>query len=123
MENTVCHFEIPADDLSALQKFYAALFSWTILVPAGQGEEYLFVRTSQQPEALGGALIKRRSERHGPTIFFTVESVEEKAKKLEELGGTILIPKTALPKLGWVVTALDPQGNALGFFEEDPRAA
>jgi len=28
MINTVCHFEIPADNVDALQDFYGKLFGW-----------------------------------------------------------------------------------------------
>jgi len=122
MENTPCHFEIPADDLEAARDFYTGLFSWTIKEGAEGDGEYLMISPAGQTGALGGGLMKRAEGRQ-LTIYFTVESVDESARRVEELGGTILAPKVAIPRIGWAVTARDPQGNDIGLFEEDPEAA
>ena len=46
MSHTIVHFEIPADDPEALDKFYSDLFDWKILkVPMGDGMEYFMVHT------------------------------------------------------------------------------
>ncbi len=124
MESTICHFEIPADDLDGARTFYAKLFGWTIEPAPNLTESYLFVRTSQtQNNAVGGGILKRIDPRHGVTIYFAVASVDESVKLIESLGGTVLVPKAAIPKLGWAVTARDPQGNTFGLFQEDPNAA
>jgi uncharacterized protein len=122
MENTVCHFEIPTDDLEAAQRFYTTIFGWSVTPAPQLDREYLFIRTSEQTGAVGGALLKRTDER-GMTIYFAVEQIDRTAKMIEEQGGTITLPKTALPKVGWVLTARDPQGNTIGLFQEDATAA
>ena len=123
MESTVCHFEIPADDVDAAEKFYSALFGWTIAAAPQLGDQYRFIRTSAEPGALGGGILRRINGLHGLTLYFTVASVDESAKKVEALGGKVLLPKTAIPKIGWAVIAQDPQGNTIGCFQEDPEAA
>jgi uncharacterized protein len=123
MDNTVCHFEIPVDDLEQARKFYCGVFGWTISTGNAHGEEYLFVRTAPEPGAVGGGLLKRIDPQHGVTVYFAVESVKESAQKIEELGGKIVLPKTAIAQIGWLVTARDPQGNLLGLFQADPQAA
>lgn len=123
MENTICHFEIPADDLEAARSFYGALFSWSLEPAPNLGDAYLFIRTSQTPGAVAGGLVKRSDVQPGVTLYFTVSDVEESARKVEALGGKIVIPKTALPTIGWAVVARDPAGNSLGLFQEDPSAA
>jgi len=124
MESTICHFEIPADDLQAAGEFYSALFGWSV-TPAGS--DYMLIRTSEQPGALGGALFRRPAAGgelpRGVTLYAVVESVEEAASKLEELGGTVLSPKAAVPGMGWTVVGQDPQGNAIGLFQRDEGAA
>jgi predicted enzyme related to lactoylglutathione lyase len=123
MENTICHFEIPADDVEAARKFYAALFDWTIEPAPRMDGKYLFVRTSKQAGVVAGGILPRIDPQHGVTVYFTVASLEDSAKALEALGGKVLVPRTAVPQLGWVLTARDPQGNTLGLFEEDASAA
>ena len=122
MDATVCHFEIPADDVDAARRFYGELFNWTIN-PAPGKDDYLFIRTSQDnPAALGGGIVKRPDPQHGVTLFVMVDSVEAMATKLEALGGKVLQPKTAVPRMGWTVLARDPQGNPIGLFQLDTQA-
>jgi predicted enzyme related to lactoylglutathione lyase len=51
------------------------------------------------------------------TNYFSVESVDEYCKKIEELGGTIKVPKMEIPGLGWWALALDQEGNHFGVLE------
>lgn len=119
MASTICHFEIPVDDVAAARKFYSELFGWSIASAPEHGEEYLFIRTSEQADALGGGILKRVEQGHGLTVYINVESIDDSLKKLEELGGTVLVAKTAVPQLGWFVTARDPQGNTIGLFQRN----
>lgn len=124
MESTICHFEIPADDLDAARSFYAKLFGWTIQPAPSLGDSYLLIRTAQdRDDAVGGGILKRIDPKHGVTIYFAVASIDESVTTIESSGGSILVPKAAIPKLGWAVTARDPQGNTFGLFQEDPDAA
>lgn len=126
MASTICHFEIPADDLQAAGEFYGALFGWSV---APAGPDYMLIRTSEQPGALGGALFRRSGPAaegevpRGVTLYAVVESVEEAASKLEKLGGKVLSPKAAVPGMGWTAVGQDPQGNAIGLFQRDEGAA
>jgi uncharacterized protein len=123
MDHNICHFELPADDTGALRSFYSKLFAWTIEPAPGLGDDYLFIRTSQQAGVVSGGLLKRSEAQPALTVYFTVEDVVASAKKLEELGGKVVVPKCAVPKLGWAVVGRDPAGNTVGLFQEDPTAA
>jgi predicted enzyme related to lactoylglutathione lyase len=124
MQSTVCHFEIPAEDLAAAKEFYSKLFGWEVVEAFSQeAPEYMLVRTSEQQGALGGALFKRGEDGRGVTLYVMVESVDDAAAKLEELGGAVLVPKAPVPGMGWTVLARDPQGNPIGLFQEDKEAS
>jgi predicted enzyme related to lactoylglutathione lyase len=43
-------------------------------------------------------------------------------RKLEQHGGKICVPKMAIPKVGWLAYATDPEGNAFGIIEPDAAA-
>jgi uncharacterized protein len=118
MAGTVCHFEIPAGDTRALSKFYGALFGWTFAEVQGPSEGYLLARTSPEPGALLAGLCRPYEAGQGVTVYVTVDSVEETARRIEELGGKILLAKTEIPTLGWIVVAKDPEGNVVGVFEK-----
>ena len=49
--------------------------------------------------------------------YIWVESVDEYSKKVETLGGKIVVPKMEIPGLGWWALALDPEGNHFGLLE------
>jgi predicted enzyme related to lactoylglutathione lyase len=59
---------------------------------------------------------------HRITIYIGVESVDEYLAMVESLGGTIVLPKTAVPAMGYFAHFLDSEGNALAIFEENPEA-
>lgn len=45
--------------------------------------------------------------------YILVESVGEYSKKVEELGGKMIVPKQTVPGMGHLAVALDPEGNTL----------
>ena len=42
--------------------------------------------------------------------------------KAEQAGGRIVMPKTAVPGVGWLSYAKDTEGNIFGMIENDPKA-
>ena len=45
--------------------------------------------------------------------YITVDDVEASAKRIEKLGGEVIIPPTDIPKVGRFCTIKDPQGISL----------
>ncbi len=70
---------------------------------------------------VNGGMYERKDadvpDRAKPINYISVESVEEYSKKIEALGGKILVPKMAITGIGWWALALDPEGNAFGILE------
>jgi len=73
--------------------------------------------------AINGGMMKRQAPGAGITVYINVESADEYTKKLEALGGTVVLPKTAVPSMGYFVVFQDTEGNALALWEENPGAA
>jgi uncharacterized protein len=127
LDHTIVHFEIPADDIEKLKKFYKNLFGWKMEKYPGPTEYYTLetvpVDKNMMPIRAGsnGGLFKRKDAQNPqnakPTNYFAVESVEEYSKKIEALGGKIKVPKMEIPGLGWWALALDPEGNHFGIIE------
>ncbi len=55
--------------------------------------------------------------------YYGVESVGAFSEKAQSLGGTVIVPKQAVPQIGYFAVCLDPEGNPFAFFEDDPNAA
>ncbi len=123
MNATICHFEIPCDDLEKAKEFYAGLFGWKLVPMPNMEDEYLLVQTSAEPGSLGGGLTRRGDDDPGTRIYVMVEDLDASADKIDALGGTIQGEKTAIPGVGWFLTATDPEGNQIGMFQEDKEAA
>ena len=126
MDHTIVHFEIPADDVAKLKTFYGDLFGWKMeKVPGFESMDYHMVTTVPVDEnmkplrrGVNGGIYKKQDQQSKFTYYVQVESADEYSKKIEELGGKITAPKMEIPNMGWVVFALDPEGNAFSIFEE-----
>jgi hypothetical protein len=43
--------------------------------------------------------------------------VDDYVKKIEALGGTVIVPKMEVPGIGWWALALDPEGNQFAILQ------
>ncbi|XHH08236.1 MAG: VOC family protein [Candidatus Bathyarchaeia archaeon] len=125
MDHTIIHFEIPANDVEKIKKFYTELFGWKI--NKSPSMEYYNIETVPMDEkgnlqrpGVNGGLYKREQPQQQALNYVYVESVEEYSKKVAALGGQVLVAKTEIPQMGWFAVAKDPEGNTFGIFETIP---
>ena len=114
--SSIVHFEIPAEDLQRAKNFYTKLFGWKI--ESWQGMDYMMIDTY----GLGGGMMKRMHPDQQITDYIGVPSVDEYSAKVEKLGGKIIVPKKAVPGMGYFVICMDTENNAFGIWEMDPAA-
>ena len=124
VDHTIVHFDIPADDVEKLRRFYGGLFGWKIEKMPGP-MEYYNIETVPVDEhgnlvrpGVNGGMMKRETPDQRPVNYIAVESVDEYSGKIKSLGGRIIAPKQEVPGMGWWALALDPEGNSFGIFEE-----
>jgi len=113
----LCHFEIPVDDVARAKRFYQDLFGWQI---NEAGEGYHLIETGENE--VGGGMMKRVVPQQQPTLYFQVESADDYIPKIQQLGGTIIVPKTPVPSMGYFAQALDTEGNVFAIWQDDPHA-
>jgi predicted enzyme related to lactoylglutathione lyase len=131
MSHGVVHFEIVADDPEKLAGFYSGLFDWKIEKMPMEGMPYWMIQTvptneqgmPTEPGGINGGLTPKMSPDHRPLNYVNVEDVSAYVAKTRQLGGTVLMDKTAIPGMGYFAQLMDPQGNAFGLFQGDPTAA
>ena len=123
VDHTIVHFEIPADDVEKLRKFYSQLFGWKIEKMPGP-VEYWGIQTVPVDEKGGpirpgvnGGMMKKQNPEHKPVNYILVESVDEYVRKIESLDGKIVVPKMEVPGIGWWALALDPEGNQFAILQ------
>lgn len=118
----VVHFEIAADNTERAAKFYADVFGWNINKWDGP-QEYWMVSTGQR-EAPGfdGGLMKKMENFLGVINTIDVDSVDEYAEKITDSGGAVVMPKMAIPSIGFFAYCRDTEGNIFGIMQKDPTA-
>lgn len=124
MNHTVVHFEIPADDVDKLKRFYVNVFGWkTVDIPQ---MEYIMFQTVPTDEkgmlkepGLNGGLYKRTSKEQVPVNYVSVESVDEYIERAIENGGKLLVPKMYIPTIGDTAWITDPEGNPVGLMRPE----
>jgi predicted enzyme related to lactoylglutathione lyase len=100
--------------------FCGKLFGWQIALVEGY-DDYWLIQTGDEQDITGG-LMKRQAPDQGPVSDVQVESVADYAARVTELGGTLIIPKSPVPGMGWFAHFVDPEGNLFALWEADESA-
>jgi len=122
MTNSLTHFEIYGARPAELADFYRSVFGWQVeQMPA---VDYWRIQTgTAEVKGLHGGLTYRAIPRlNGWMLFVNVAALDQTVALVQRLGGSIVRPKTAVPKTAWVTIVADPQGNIFGVWEADATA-
>ena len=117
----VSHFELPADDPSRCMRFYESVFGWTFQKWDGP-MEYWLVKTGEGP-GIDGGLGRRRQPGEPPTNVIDVPSLDATIQSVKKAGGTEVVPKMAIPGVGWVAYFMDTENSVFGVIQHDPAAS
>ncbi len=119
----VVHFEIPADNPDRVAEFYKKVFGWDIQKWEAP-MDYWLISTGKdsEPGIDGGIARKKDRPASGVLVTAQVDSVDECLKKVIIAGRSIVIPKRAIPGVGYLAHFRDPEGNVIGIMENNPSA-
>ncbi len=118
----VVHFGISVADPEAAAEFYREVFDWAIAKWEGP-VDYWLVTTGEEGQAgIDGGLVRSEGEEPHTINSIDVPSIDEFVARVEAAGGKVVVPKTALPGVGYQAYCADPQGAFFGLHEEDPEA-
>jgi predicted enzyme related to lactoylglutathione lyase len=122
VSNRPIHFELGVVQPERAVQFYEAVFGWKSTKWDGP-MPYWLVTTGpdNQPGINGGIMIHQDSQ---PRTVNTigVESVDDFAAKVTAAGGQVVVPKMAIPGIGWQAYCLDTEGNLFGIHQMDASA-
>lgn len=121
------HFEVHAADPERAVAYYQNLFDWKFTKWEGP-MPYWVIKTGEGPGIDGGLVPRRGSVTpDAPVIAYvctvSVAALDDSLAKAVSLGGTLALPKQAIPGIGWLAYAKDSEGNIFGMMENDPAAA
>jgi predicted enzyme related to lactoylglutathione lyase len=118
----VVHFEIPSDDPERSVRFYSELFGWEFQKWDGPMDYWMVTTGGENEPGINGGLMPRQEPSQGVVNVVDVPSVDEYVAKAEAAGGTVVLPKTPVPGVGWLAYITDPDGNVTGMMQEDSNA-
>jgi len=123
----IVHFEIHADDPQRAIKFYSSCFGWEFNKWEGPLDYWLITTGPKEEVGIDGGLMKRMTPIDGEAVIayvctMGVEDLDSTIKRVEENGGTVAIPKDAIPGVGWLAYFKDTEGNLFGAMQSDMSA-
>lgn len=124
----VVHFEIHADDPQRAVNFYQDIFGWQINKWDGPEDYWLVITGPDSEPGINGALLRRPQLVNGDGVIayvctIDVPSLDDTIAKITARGGTLALPKMAVPGVGWLAYYKDTEGNVFGVMQSDPSAA
>lgn len=117
--NAVSWFEIPATDLDRAQKFYEAIFGFT-MTAMDLPNIKMRMFPIEDRMGVGGAVVYSAgfynpSATEGPLLYLNANpDVQLVLDKVEAAGGKIMVPKTEIsPEYGHMGVFIDTEGNRI----------
>ncbi len=120
-------FELICDDTKQAKAFYSEVISWEFETDSNN-PAYTLVKTKGSDHPIAGILPKSELMIENKTIpshwgcYVTVTDIEKRMEKAKELGGTIIVPCTPIPKVGTFCVIQDPQGAVISLMEYDIKS-
>lgn len=108
--------ELITTDLTSAKEFYGELLGWTFTeTKTIYGNPYLVIH--REGTNVGGMMLKDGNVPDDVIpcwdTYITVDDIEASVKRVEELGGEVILPPTDIPKVGRFCVIKDPQGISL----------
>lgn len=130
------HFEIHAENPARAAKFYTDVFGW--LFEEYPAMDYWVVYTGGVKRKWGdpvtevgidGGMLKRRGDPpvvgaavNAYVVTMGCEDYDAMHAKILAAGGTVALPKMAIPGMAWQGYYKDTEGNIFGLHQPDPDA-
>jgi predicted enzyme related to lactoylglutathione lyase len=120
----VVHFELGADDPERAARFWRDAFGWQAERWEGGSQEYWLLR-SGEGEGIDGGIFRRSDFPVPVSTACTLEVPDADAAlaAVEAAGGSVVIPRLAIPGVGWVAYCRDTEGSVFGLLQRDEPAA
>ena len=124
----VVHFEIHAGDPARAITFYEKVFGWTFQKWEGPMPYWMVITGPDDQPGINGGLLPRQGEIDGQAVIayvctVDVATLDESIATVTANGGTIALPKMAIPGVGWLAYCKDTEGNIFGMMQADESAA
>lgn len=112
--------DLMTTDAARSQEFYTSLLGWEIHpVPMG---EFTYRMIMAGPGPIGGIVEEQAIPSSHWMPYCSVPEVDSAAERWKELGGTVCVPPTDIPRTGRFAVVGDPQGGFLSLYTGLPES-
>jgi predicted enzyme related to lactoylglutathione lyase len=119
MGNPVVRWQIVTPDAENVAAFYKKLFGWSISANNALG--YREVAT-EAPGGIDGGIWPAPPEAHTfVQLFVQVEDVDDAIRRAQEMGATVIVPRSPLPDGDTIAILRDPAGLPFGLLSTAPH--
>jgi predicted enzyme related to lactoylglutathione lyase len=123
----VVHFEIHAENPERAVAFYQNALGWQFTKWDGPHEYWVIVTGPEGQPGINGGMVRRRGPIDGSAVIayvctIDVPSLDDYAKRVIGGGGQEVLPKMAIPGIGWLAYYKDTEGNIFGMMQRDQAA-
>lgn len=126
--NPVVHFEMPAEDLARVKKFYEDVFGWEMNQLGDDMGNYLLAATSPMDEknnykrngAINGGFYKKGEYGTSPHVVIAVDDLNQQMRLVRESGGELIGEPAVIPGIGDFIMFIDTEGNSVGMLQPLP---
>lgn len=118
MANAINWFEIPVKNFNRAKTFYETIFGTTMQPFEAMGMKSAFFPADLENGSIGGCIIEgQRYEpaNKGSLVYLNGgDDLSVALSKVEQAGGKIIMPKTAIGPNGFMAHFEDSEGNKVG---------
>lgn len=122
MKNAINWFEIPAKDFKRAKGFYEKVLQIEMhsMEMEATDSRWAFFPFDQENGGIGGGIVEGPSYEPGQvgTLVYLNggDDLSEPLSRVEQAGGTVVVPKTSLGPNGFMAQFIDTEGNKVAFY-------
>lgn len=113
------HFELPARDPQSLARFYTEVFGWEVSKWDGPVDYWMIRSGPDTTPGINGGFYTPDAGLSGTINTMEIDDIDGYLAKVTANGGTIALPKHALPGVGWLAYCRDTEGTLFGLMQMD----
>ena len=116
--NPVVWFEIYVQDIARAKAFYESVFQVKLeqMMPESDLEMWGFPRNEESQMGINGSLVKMKGVPSGGStlVYFGCDDCAVEAKRIIAASGKVNREKMSIGQYGFIVLAVDTEGNMIG---------